>query len=256
MPTSTIPPRRPAAARQVADPRHLYGTNAESGGPGALDPTINVFDLSDDPLAWAKERTALLRGLFADLPSQVLTDNRSYYELSVAYQNLAGMYAQAVAPVVKYLGGQYINRDHVGDPGGRPPFENMPIAKQREALAFILEGVFAEDALALPPAVLQKFGSNRWFHWGSNTTWNGRVDFPYHEQVLALPVRRAGRSCSSRSGWRASATARPSSAPAEVVTIPELMNGVTRAVWAESWGPRSGTRPRCGVTSSGRTSMT
>ncbi|HKP29189.1 MAG TPA: zinc-dependent metalloprotease, partial [Gemmatimonadales bacterium] len=223
-------------ARDVADPRHLYGSNPESGGPGALDPSINVFDLSDDPLAWAKERTALVHGLFATLPKEILTDNRPYYELSAAYQSLAGMYAQAMAPVVKYLGGQYINRDHAGDPNGRPPFENIPIAKQREALAFILDGVFAEDALALPPAVLQKLGSNRWFHWGSTTTWNGRVDFPYHEQVLAFqaamldelfqPFRLARiRDGETKFG------------EAQVVTIPELMNGVTKAVWAESWGP-------------------
>ena len=42
--------RAQALARQVANPRHLYGTNAESGGPGALDPTINPYDLGDDPL--------------------------------------------------------------------------------------------------------------------------------------------------------------------------------------------------------------
>jgi hypothetical protein len=222
-------------ARQVADPRHLYGGNPEAGGPGALDPTINVFDLSDDPLAWAQERATLLRSLFATLPNQVLTDNRAYYELSGAYQNLAGMYAQAVAPVVKYLGGQFINRDHVGDPNGRPPFENIPIAKQRAALAFLLDGVFDEKALAVPPEVLQKLGTNRWFHWGSTTTWNGRVDFPYHEQVLAFqssvldelfqPFRLA-RIRDGETKFGAD----------QVVTIPELMNGVTRAVWAESWG--------------------
>ena len=118
-----------------------------------------------------------------------------------------------MAPVVKYLGGAVHQSRSRGRPGGRAPFENIPIAKQREALAFIIEGVFAEDALAVPPAVLQKFGSNRWFHWGTNTTWNGRVDFPYHEQVLDIPVRDARRSCSIRSGWRGFATGRPSSAP-------------------------------------------
>jgi len=141
-----------------------------------------------------------------------------------------------MAPMVKYLGGQYINRDHAGDPNGRPPFENIPIATQREALAFLLDGVFAEDALALPPAILQKLGSNRWFHWGSTNTWNGRVDFPYHEQVLAFqsavldelfqPFRLARiRDGETKFG------------ESQVVTIPELMGGVTKAVWAESWGP-------------------
>lgn len=221
-------------ARQAADPRHAYGTNAESGGPGALDPSINTFDLSDDPLAWGRERTELIRSLMSDLPAQVLTDNRSYLDLAQAYQSLMGLYAQAVAPAVKYLGGQYVNRDHVGDPAGRLPFENVPRARQREALDFLVSRVFAEDALTLPPAVLQRFGSNRWFHWGSNTTWNGRIDYPYHEQVLGFQTAvlnqvldpfRLARIRDGETKFGA----------AEMVTIPDLMGALSRSTWNEVW---------------------
>jgi hypothetical protein len=225
-----------ALARQVADPRHLYGTNAESGGPGALDPSINVFDLSSDPLAWGIERAALLRTLLADLPSHILSDNRSYYELSAAFQALMGQYAQAVAPAVKYLGGQYINRDHVGDPNGRAPFENVPRAQQQQALDFLVRSVFAPDALAVPATVLQQFGSNRWLHWGTDGTWGGRLDFPYHEQTLAFQTAVLGqllapfRLARIRDG-------ETKFGAGNVVTIPELMGAVSRAVWTETWGP-------------------
>ena len=71
-------------ARQGADRRHLYGTNAESQGAGALDPTINTFDLGEDPLAWGRERSTLVRNIINDLPKHVLTDNSSPYEMTVA----------------------------------------------------------------------------------------------------------------------------------------------------------------------------
>ena len=221
-------------ARDVADVRHLFGTNAEAGGPGAIDPTINVYDLSDDPLAWAKERTDLIRSLWQTLPQNTLQNNSRYFELTSAYMSLFGQYAQAISPLVKYVGGQYINRDHVGDPNARAPFVAVPRAKQREALTFLMDRVFAERAFALPQSVLSQFGSNRWLHWGTNTTWNGRVDYPYHEQVVGFqaavlnqllnPFRLAAiRDGETKFGV------------ANVVTIPEVMDELTRATWSEVW---------------------
>ena len=226
--------RARALAREVADPRHLYGTNAEAGGPGAIDPSINVFDLSDDPLAWGRQRTEMIRSLWQTLPQNVLTDDKRYFELTAAYMNLFGQYAQAVAPAVKYVGGQYINRDHAGDPNARQPFVAVPRAKQRDALTFLVDRVFAERAFVLPQSVLAQFGSNRWLHWGTTNTWNGRIDFPYHEQVVGFqaavlsqvlhPFRLAAiRDAETKFGVT------------NVVTIPEVMDEVTRATWSEVW---------------------
>lgn len=227
-------------ARDVANPRYLYGTNAEAGGPGALDPTINPFDLGDDPLAWGKERTAILVDLLRNLESKVLADNSNYSDLTNAFGGLINEYARAVAPAIKYLGGAYINRDHVGDPNGRLPFENVPRIKQREALDFVVDRVFAPQALTVAPATLQRMGSNRWLHWGTNTTFNGRLDFPYHETMLGFQTAtlanllnpfRLARIRDGETKYGA----------ASMVTIPELMGLLTQAIWTESWGP--GARP-------------
>jgi hypothetical protein len=225
-------------ARDVADPRHLYGTNAEAGGPGAIDPSINVFDLSDDPLAWGRERTDIIRSLWLTLPQNVLGDDNRYFELTSSYMSLFGQYAQAVAPAVKYVGGQYINRDHVGDPGGRKPFVAVPRAKQREALTFLIDRVFAEKAFTIPQSVLAQFGSNRWLHWGTTLTWNGRIDYPFHEQVVGFQTAVLGqlfnpfRLAAIRDG-------ETKFGMANVVTIPEVMDEVTRATWSEIWTPQA-----------------
>jgi hypothetical protein len=226
--------RAAALARQVADKKHLYGTNAESGGPGALDPSINVYDLSDDPLAWGKERVAIIRGLWPTLPHHALADNAAYYQLTQGFGQLMGQYAQAVAPAVKYIGGQYINRDHRGDPGARAPFENVPKVKQREALDFVIASVLAPNAFDLPRSVLAQFGANRWFHWGSTTTFNGRLDYPFHEQVVGF---QSGMLNQLLHPFRLSRIrdGETKFGQAEVVTIPELYDALTRAIWEESW---------------------
>ena len=232
------PARARQLAREVAAKGHLYGSNSESGGAGALDPSINTYDLGDDPLAWGKQRTAILSAIIDSLPKYALADDKSPYDLTVAYQSLIGQYAQAVAPAVKYLGGQYINRDHVGDINGRAPFERVPKAKQREALDFLVDKVFARTALTVPQDVLQRMGSNRWTHWGTTPTFTGRLDYPYHEQTVGFqtsvmaqmlqPMRLAMiRDGETKFG------------AANMITIPEMMTDLTRAVWSEVWTPAS-----------------
>lgn len=215
-------------AREVSDRAHLFGN--ESGGAGALDPTINTYDLGADPLAWGVERTALLRGLMAELPTYALEDNARYADVVAAYGQLMTEYARAVAPAVKYLGGQYLHRDRVGD--GRPPFENVPRSEQRAALEFIVAAVFEADALALDAEILRQFGSDRWTHWGNASTYSGRFDFPYHEQILGFQGSVLAQLLHP---WRLARIrdAETKFGAGAVVTIPELMEAVTDAVWHE-----------------------
>src|SRR5690606_8029560 len=93
---------------------------------------------------------------------------------------------------------------------------------------------FDESAFKLPREVLAKFGANRWSHWGQSNTWGGRIDFPLHEQVLGLqnsllaqltnPFLFARiRDAELKFGQR------------EVLTVPELMEGLAQSVWSEVW---------------------
>ena len=97
------------------------------GGAGALDPTINPYDLGDDPLEW-KERTTILHELLHDLRPRCWRTIPPTADLN-AFGGIMNEYARAVAPAIKYLGGAYINRDHIGDPEGRLPFVNVPRVK-------------------------------------------------------------------------------------------------------------------------------
>ena len=111
-------------------------------------------------------------------------------------------------------------------------------AKQQEALDHIIAGCFAADAMTLPQAVLDQLGPNRWSHWGSSLTFDGRVDDPYHEQGLGLQSAFLGqlthpmllsRMCDAEAKY----------GPARVLTLPDLFDGLTQAIWSEvySAGP-------------------
>ncbi len=215
-------------ARQVSDLGHMYGTDSDASGE--LDPTITRYDLGADPLLWGAERSALIRDLLPKIPDYVLQDNSPFVEATNAYNQLMNEYARAVAPAVKYIGGQYMNRDHVGD--GRDPFVNIPKAKQLEALALLVDRIFAEGALALSPEVLQTFGANGYEHWGSTRTTSGRYDYPFHARTLELQstvlnqILDASRLARIRDGETKFGTG-------QVATIPEIMASLTTAIWSE-----------------------
>jgi len=215
-------------AREVSDLGHMYGTDSDAGA--GLDPTITRYDLGGDPLEWGAERSALIRDLLPKIPEYVLQDNSPFVDVTNAYTQLMNEYARAVAPAVKYIGGQYVNRDHVGD--GRDPFVNIPKAKQLEALELLVDRIFAEGALALSPAVLQSLGTNGFEHWGSNRTIRGRADFPFHARTLELQssvlnqILDPSRLARIRDG-------ETKYGAGQVATIPEIMESLTTAIWSE-----------------------
>ncbi len=219
-------------ARLSAQPGHAYGTDEDARGSGAVDPTINVFDLSSDPLAWGKERAELIREMIPQLPKIALEDNMPYYELTDLFQNMFSQYVRVLAPAVKYIGGQYQYRDHVGDKDGRMPFEPVSYEKQKEALDLIAGYAFAEDAFRLPDGVFQQFGANRWSHWGNNNTYNGRVDYPLHSTLLGVQTSLLNQLLDDTRLARIRDT-EVKFGEENTVTIPELMNRLKDEIWSE-----------------------
>jgi hypothetical protein len=232
------PARAAALARQAAYDGHAYGTDEDTWGAGALDPTINVFDLSDDPLAWSEQRTALIRGLWNDLPKYMLVENAPYYDLTSAMSWHLGGYFSSMLPAVKYIGGQYVNRDHFGDPQGRKPFLVVPKAKQQEALDLLMNRVFSEDSFAFPRETFEQMGAYRWSHWGYVNNWSGRIDFPLHE--IALNIQRAFLNQITHP-YRLSriADGELKFGYDQVLTMPELLNGLTTSIWSEIGGQQT-----------------
>ena len=220
-------------ARRAAEPGHAYGTDEDARGSAALDPTVNVYDLGSDPLRWGMQRAETIRRTWQDVPALALEDDRSYATVTNVFASLLFQYARALTTGIKYIGGQYLYRDHYGDPDGRGPWQNVPRERQLEALAFLVEHGFSQDAFVLPPDVLRQFGANRWSHWGSDMTFDGgRIDYPYHQEVLDLQ-RSLLSQITTAALFARIRDAEMKYGIDQVVTIPELMDTLTAAVWSE-----------------------
>ena len=226
------PARAAELARRAAEPGHAYGTDEDARGPAALDPTVNVYDLGADPLRWGMERAETIRRTWQNVPALALEDDQSYATVTDVFAGLLFQYARALTTGIKYIGGQYQYRDHYGDPDGRGPWENVPRERQLEALGFLIEHGFSQQAFELPADVLRQFGADRWSHWGNEITFDGRIDYPYHGEVLDLQ-RSLLSQITTPMLFARIRDAEMKYGPAEVVTIPELMEALSAAVWSE-----------------------
>ncbi len=168
---------------------HLYGTDEDAYPAHALDPRIAIFDLSDDPMAWATERMAICDDLLKNgkLEDKIVKDGDNYVGLRNAVQTLYMQKYTGNMLAVKYIGGQYTGRPHKGDPGGKLPLEPVDPKDQQAALDFIVKNTFAIDAWVLSPDILNKLADDRQWSWENNPMARGRrYDFPMSQWIAGI----------------------------------------------------------------------
>jgi hypothetical protein len=179
-------------ARKIADESaragHEYSDDSDTYPAEALDPRTNIWDLGEDPLGFARERTAYIQGLWKNprFEERILGPDGEYPMLRRAMDGLLGQYAIGLGMAVKFVGGQYHHRDHRGQPDARVPLEPVPAARQREALELLSERAFARDAFGIPTALLDRLGQDRWQHWGIDGAFSRRMEYELHDKTLVI----------------------------------------------------------------------
>ncbi len=230
-----------AFARKIADESlqagHEYSTDEDTYPSDAPDPRSNIYDLGDDPLQFAKDRTAYLAKLWRSpsLEERVVGKSGDLTALRRAMDSMVAQYAIAAGMAVKYVGGSYMSRVERGQPGERDPVDPVPAAKQREALDFLSARVWATDAMAAPAKLLERLAPNRWSHWGMGPggTFTGRQDYGWNDRVLAIQttLMNAVTSPALLARLREQETR-----SADAYRMSEHFDKLTRAIWGEVGG--------------------
>ena len=130
----------------------LFGNDADdmrSAGK-AMDPRVNVGDLTSDAIAYAAERFKLTRLVGAGLLKNLKEDGKSYHDHRIAYYSLLREQAKAATTISRYIGGVYVDRAFMGQEGATKPFTPVPLEKQKEAMTALDEYVFSPDAFTFP----------------------------------------------------------------------------------------------------------
>ncbi len=141
--------RLAAIAARSTDPRLAFGNDADDmRSPGrAIDPRVNVYDLSSDPIGYALDRIELVNHLLSHAADRHVRDGQSFHELADAYVVMLSQLSRSAIIISRYIGGVETTQALVGQDGAGLPFVPVAASEQRRAMAALSQHVFASDAL-------------------------------------------------------------------------------------------------------------
>jgi hypothetical protein len=129
------------------------------------------------------------------------------------------------------VGGVQTSRSHKGDKDAKPPQRMVDPKLQRDALTLLEEQVFGEKPYQFPPEVYNYLSSTSWSHWGLHGT--SRKDFPVHDAILMWQERILGQLLSPVTLERIHDAELKVSPDTDTLTTAELIERLTKAVFAE-----------------------
>ncbi len=162
-----------AALRSIASrspmPGLDFGTDEDSFIGDAYAVT---WDLGENPVEYFEAQIALSNEGFSKLLEKGAEDGEGFHEYSRFYGMFASLHNRYHYPMSQYIGGYTLNRDVVGQSGGRDPIEPIDPDIQRRALDNLVEhglrwtgGVPDEQQLLMAN---KKYGSwGTWFDFWS-----------------------------------------------------------------------------------------
>ncbi len=171
-------------AARSTEPGHAYGTD-EDANAYAIDPRIQRFDLSSDPLAYVQEQMRIDGDVTAHLTQRYPGDTRTFQDIRAGLVTVLDNELNNAMLATKYVGGIYTSRAHRGQPGASLPFETIPRAQQRRAFELLDRWVLSSRAFRFAPELLNAAAPTRYgVHWGSSAV--RRSDFPVREVIAEL----------------------------------------------------------------------
>jgi hypothetical protein len=138
-----------------SDPTLRFGNDADDmrRPGGGMNPDVNIYDLSDDPVAYAVMRCDLVRSLLPNLPEKFATDEQpNFAEVRKAYLTLSAEYATQLGVMTRQIGGVRYHRLAPSEWDGQPL---VPVAgtAQKAAMEALAEYAFSPDAFSAESSI-------------------------------------------------------------------------------------------------------
>lgn len=130
------------------EPELAFGNDADDmRAPGRhIDPRVNIFDMSGDAIAYAKDRFDLIRETWGKMNEKALTQGDSYNDFVVGVNAVFTEFSRQANVTSRYIGGVYVERAVVGQDSETQPFTPAPAVTQKAAMSSLRENVFAPGA--------------------------------------------------------------------------------------------------------------
>lgn len=214
----------------VADPLHQYGTDEDTGGP---DPYARRYDFAKDPLSYAQNQMRLVTYYRGRLLEKFVDEGESWAKTRYGYQTTLNQQMQMLSMMANWIGGAHVYRDKKGDPNGRAPIEVVDAQKQRDALNFMIENAFRDEAFGLNAELLKHMSVDKWLDEGGGSSAFEEPTWPVHDRVMAMQASTLTMIMNPTTLKRVYDNEFRVPAEQDALTLPEVMGSVVGAVFGE-----------------------
>lgn len=170
-------------ARQGSAPELAYATDEDIYD--FIDPKADAWDLSSDPLTYARWQFENAQTIWDKLDWYSLNPGEGYGRLRQRVDLVFGYYLRQAFTALNYIGGQRYSRVDPWDSRGQNPLTLIPAAEQEQALDTLEQYVFAPDAFNFSPDLLNSLAPERWNHWGQSSI-DYPLDYPIYDRILFI----------------------------------------------------------------------
>ncbi len=171
-------------ASKSTNPLYVYCTDEDAYGAKSVDPYCSSGrDLTSNPIDYFDKQLLLVNKFWDQLLDNFEKEGTRYPKIRSIFYNGIYEYYKAARSVSKFIGGIEHSRHHVGETD-KDPMSVIPANKQRKALHFLDENIFAKDAFNFSSELLNKLAPDRQStitRWGSSN-----LDLSVHNTVFRI----------------------------------------------------------------------
>jgi len=213
---------------RAADPELVYLTDDDTGGS---DPLARRYDLGADPLAYAQNVMRIVQQHRAKGLDKYVKDGQSWAKARQGYERTLSMQTSAVGIMANWIGGTHVARTHKGDPNSGAPLTPVDAAKQRDALAFVIDNCFKDEAFNLSTDLIGYMTIDKWGDGGDRGT--GDSAWPVHDRIMAIQASTLSMIMNPSTLKRVYDNEFRVPADQDALTLPELLQRLSDAVYGE-----------------------
>ena len=214
---------------RVAEPGLAYATDEDTIGP---DPLARRYDFSKNPLDYAKNQLRLAKYHRQRIVEKFVKDGESWSKARGGYEMTLNLQTQCLSMMARWVGGAFVNRDRKGDKNGRPPIEVVPSATQRDALKWLIENTFLDEAYGLNPDLLSRMTIDQWLDGeGGHYSLSHEATWPVHDRIMGIQASTLTMLMNPSTLRRVYDNEFRVPADQDALTLPELLQTVNDAIW-------------------------
>jgi hypothetical protein len=215
----------PKILSRVAEPELAFCSDEDTTGP---DPLARRYDFGKNPLNFAKDQVAFANKHRKILVDKIVKDGDGWKEARSGYLMTLGLQTKSVSMMANWLGGTYVHRDRKGDPNGRTPIEVVETERQRDAMNFVIDNTFFDDAYGLTPDLLNHmtvdYFSRSMF---SEPAW------PVHDRIMGIQATAMSQLLGPTTLRRIYDNEFRVPSDQDALTLKEVLDTVSEAAWKE-----------------------